>query len=440
MRLLIAGTGSGCGKTTMTGAILAHLSREKVALAPFKSGPDYIDPMFHKHITGQAASNLDLFLMGQTAVRQRLAQAEAGGNLAVIEGAMGFYDGLGATPHYSAYDLAQKTQTPVVLVASVKGKALSLGAEINGFRNFRPGALAGLLLNHCKETMYPFYKELVERECQLPCLGYLPPLTEASLSSRALGLVAAEEVKDLDNRVAQWAQAAKASIEWQSLLDLAKQAPALDLLPKEAAREKPVRLAVARDEAFCFYYDHNLDHLKDLGAKLIFFSPLRDGVLPVCDGLYLGGGYPELHAQALVDNQPLRAGIRDRALAGLPILAEGGGYLYLKESLKDEAGHSHAMTGVLKGGGQMTDRLQNFGYAKLHHPLGDLPAHSFHQATASGQDFLLASKASTGKSYPAWEIQDQVQGGLLHIHFDGCPQLAKSFIQDCRNYAEREDN
>ena len=363
--LMIAAMASGAGKTVTSCAVLSALKKRGVILQAFKCGPDYIDPMFHERVLGIPSRSLDLFLQGEEGVRRTLARADA--ELALIEGAMGYYDGVNNTDTASAYALARLTGSPVVLVVPPKGSSLTLAAQLRGILTFRAeSAIAALILSNCPESRAATLSPVLERETGLPVLGFLPPMAEARFESRHLGLLTAQEIGDLEARLDALGEAAERYIDLDRLMSLAE-CPAL---PSRANRLPPegktkCRIAVARDEAFCFTYADNLDALRQAGAELCFFSPLHDTELPNADGLYLPGGYPEVHALALSKNAAMRESIAAALRAGLPTVAECGGFLYLGQSLEDEAGRAHPMCGVLPGRGVKTGRLQRFGYLTL---------------------------------------------------------------------------
>ena len=362
-RLLLAGTGSGCGKTTVTSALLRALQRRGTPLAAFKCGPDYIDPMFHTAVLGIPSRNLDLFFVDEAAVRGQLARHIPADGAGIIEGVMGFYDGIsGTSDAASAAHLARATDTPAVLVVRPRGQSLSLAAEIRGFRDFAPNTLRGVILNGVSKAMYPFYKAIAEK-AGLPVYGCLPPVPEAEIPDRHLGLVTAQEIGGLQAKLDRLADAAEQGLDLDGLLALARSAPPLEdrSAPLAPVTDRPVRIAVAQDRAFCFYYADNFDVLRALGAALVPFSPLADEKLPGgIDGLYLGGGYPELYADQLAANRSMRADIRAAVQGGLPVVAECGGFLYLHRTLDGKA-----MAGVIDADAHMTKKLQPFGYVTL---------------------------------------------------------------------------
>ena len=360
---MLSAMGSGRGKTVVTCGLLTALKRRGVSVQSFKCGPDYIDPMFHSRVLGVPSRNLDLFLQGEVGVRRTLGRQSA--ELALIEGAMGFYDGVKGTDRASAWAVTNTADIPVVVILRPRGASLTLAAQIRGLQSFRtPSHIAGLLLNDCKPSLYAHLKPILEGETGLPVVGYLPPMEEAVLESRHLGLLTAWEIESLTARFEDIAQQMEQTVDIDALLSLAGETS--EGRPPSVLPPVRCKIAVARDEAFCFWYEDNLDLLRENGAELVFFSPIYDQDLPPgADGLYLPGGYPELYARQLSENASMRKRIRQTVAAGLPTVAECGGFLYLQETLEDEQGKIWPMAGALPGAGYRTDRLQRFGYKNL---------------------------------------------------------------------------
>ena len=436
-RLLLAGIGSGCGKTTVTTALLRALQRRGVPLAAFKCGPDYIDPMFHTEALGVPSRNLDLFFVDENEVRGQLARHIPANGVGIIEGVMGFYDGVsGNTDTASAAHLARATDTPAVLIVRPRGQSLSLAAEIRGFRDFAPNTLAGVILNGVSAVMYSFYRAIAE-QAGLRVYGFLPPVPQAEIPDRHLGLVTAAEIGDLSDKLDRLADAAEQGLDLDGLLALARTAPPLadQSAPLIPAVDKPVRIAVARDKAFCFYYADNFDILRAFGAELVPFSPLADEKLPEgIDGLYLGGGYPELHAAQLAENHTMRARIRAAVLGGLPTIAECGGFLYLHRTLDDAA-----MAGVLDADAHLTKKMQPFGYVTLTARRDNLlcrageriRAHEFHYAVSSdaGRDF--DAQKPNGRAWACVHATETLYAGFPHLYFRANPAFAEHFVRRC---------
>ena len=449
IQFLLAAPRSGSGKTTMTCALLMALKRRGCAPCAFKSGPDYIDPMFHRAVLGVESRSLDLFFSAPETVRALYAKGAAGHGAAVCEGAMGFYDGLGGvSDRASAWHLADTLDLPVLLVVEPKGQSLTLAAELKGLVNFRtPSHIAGILLNNCTARMHALLAPMLEKETGLPVLGFLPKLPEAVIGSRHLGLYTAAEVENLQQKLALLADAAEEHIDWPRLLALCeKEPPALpEKAPQPPAR---VRIAVAQDEAFCFIYAETLEAFRDAGAEVVFFSPLRDTALPKnIGGLYLPGGYPELHARELSENTSLLREIKKKIESGLPTAAECGGFLYLGQSLTDAEGQSWPMAGVLPGEAKDAGRLVRFGYAALSADSDSLlfragesfPIHEFHHwdSTANGTA-LAAKKPVGGAEWRCGFVNEHFYAGFPHLYWAGTP-LPQRFAAAAENYRRDHD-
>ena len=449
IQFLLAAPRSGSGKTTMTCALLMALKRRGCAPCAFKSGPDYIDPMFHRAVLGVESHSLDLFFSAPETVRALYAKGAAGHGAAVCEGAMGFYDGLGGvSDRASAWHLADTLDLPVLLVVEPKGQSLTLAAELNGLKNFRtPSHIAGILLNNCTARMHALLAPMLEKETGLPVLGFLPKLPEAVIGSRHLGLYTAAEVENLQQKLALLADAAEEHIDWPRLLALCeKEPPALpEKAPQPPAR---VRIAVAQDEAFCFTYAETLEAFRDAGAEVVFFSPLRDTALPEnIGGLYLPGGYPELHARELSENTSLLREIKQKIESGLPTAAECGGFLYLGQSLTDAEGQSWPMAGVLPGEAKDAGRLVRFGYAALSADSDSMlfragesfPIHEFHHWDSTANGVALAAKKPVGGA--EWRcgfVNEHFYAGFPHLYWAGTP-LPQRFAAAAENYRRDHD-
>ena len=421
MQFLIAAPSSGSGKTTVTCAVLAALKRRGAAPCAFKTGPDYIDPMFHRSALGVESHNLDLFLSTKDTVQALYARYAAGHGAAVCEGAMGFYDGQGLTTRASAWELADTLGLPVLLVVQPKGASVTLAAQ----------------------KLYNMLKPLLEAETGLPVLGYLPHLPEAVVESRHLGLKTADEIAGLQEKIALLADSLV--LDWDKLAELTeKPEPESERLPPWGKASLLPRIAVAKDEAFCFTYAETLDALRDAGAKLVFFSPVHDAALPEgIGGLYLPGGYPELYANALSENAAMRASIRAAVNAGLPTVAECGGFLYLGQSLEGADGQNWPMAGVLPGEGIRVGRLVRFGYATLTAKADSLlfrageklPIHEFHHwdSTANGTAFTACKSAKM-----QWECgfaTENFYAGFPHFYWAGTP-LPRRFVAAAECYTK----
>ena len=448
MQFVIAAPRSGSGKTTVTCALLAALKKRGMDPCAFKSGPDYIDPMFHRSVLGVESHNLDLYLSAKNTVRELYAHYAAGHGAVVCEGAMGFYDGQGLTTRASAWELADALDLPVLLVVQPKGASVTLAAEIQGLVHFKPEShIAGILLNDCSEKLFRMLKPLLETETGLPVLGYLPRLPQAVVESRHLGLKTAGEITDLAQKIGLLADALEANLDWATLEALTER-PAPAPVPPPALQTAGVRIAVAQDKAFCFAYAETLDCLRTAGAELVFFSPVHDTALPedIC-GLYLPGGYPELHARELSENTSLLREIKRKIESGLPTAAECGGFLYLGQSLTDAEGQSWPMVGVLPGEAKDAGRLVRFGYAALSADSDSMlfragesfPIHEFHHwdSTANGTA-LAAKKPVGGAEWRCGSVNEHFYAGFPHLYWAGTP-LPQRFAAAAENYRRDHD-
>ncbi len=439
-RILIAGTNSGCGKTTLVSGLLTLLHRRGEKLCSFKCGPDYIDPMFHASALHTPCRNLDLQFLDPNMLCYRMAEGSNGFSLAVTEGVMGFYDGVGLTTKASSYEVAKVTKTPVILTVDARGAAHSILAVIAGFLSLHEDSgIRGVILNRCSPMLYPKLKAAILEQFhgEVQPLGYVPRVPECTLESRHLGLITAQEMTDLQEKLNLLADHLEKSLDIPGILALAHSAPPLHYeIPALPQKGTPVWVAVAMDKAFCFYYQDNLDLLKDLGAELVPFSPLTDAALPEnIRGLYLGGGYPELYGDALEANVSMRQSILEVLQRGLPCIAECGGFLYLQTELE-----GRRMVGFLPGTGHNTGKLSRFGYVTLTAQKDNvlckagekIPAHEFHyfDTSANGEDFH-AQKAD-GRGWLCGYASDTLYAGFPHFHFYAKPTMAERFLNACR--------
>ena len=444
-RLLLAGTSSGCGKTTVTCAILQALVNRGLKVGAFKCGPDYIDPMFHSRIIGAKSANLDLHFFSENTLKYLLQKNAADRDVSIIEGVMGYYDGLGlSTTRASSYEVAKVTDSPVVLVVNAKGASLSVLATVQGFLTFCPDShIRGVILNQCTAMTYKALAKAIEDKLGIRVLGYLPKLADCALESRHLGLVTAAEITDLKEKLQKLAHQAEKTIDLEGLLTLAKEAPPITCDPIALPKLEPVRIAVAKDNAFCFYYADSLEALEEMGAEIIEFSPIHHKKLPEnIHGLYLGGGYPELYARQLSDNKTMLESIRNALQKGLPCIAECGGFMYLTEAIGE-----YPMVGFLPGNCFDNGKLTRFGYVTLRAGMDNMlckageqiPAHEFHHwdCTQPGSGFTAAKP--TGKSWDCVAATDTLYAGYPHFHFYANPAFLKGFYDTCLKEKHRHD-
>ncbi len=456
---LITAPASGSGKTMVVCGLLRLFQRRGKRPWAFKCGPDYIDGLFHQQVLQAEGGNLDGFFETPEHMRGKYRRA-AREQLVIVEGAMGYFDGLGGIEsRASAWETAEWLGLPSILVVDGRGASGSLAALVHGFLSYRAekggtNRIAAVILNRMSPMLYPRIKELLERETGVAVAGFVPPLDFWKVESRHLGLVLPGELPGLREQVERLADCMEQTIDWRLLLRLAERAAC----PEDTERREadalsprpglPFRLGIARDEAFCFYYRDNLELLEELGAELVEFSPLRDQRLPErLAGLLLGGGYPENHGAALSANQELRREISQAARGGMPVLAECGGYLYLLEELEGADGDVYPMAGVLKGRGVRRGRTGRFGYLTLR-PEEDtlclkrgeeIRGHEFHYWDSTGYEDpcrMTACKPVGMRSWPCMRTSGRVTAGFPHLYYPSCPAFARRFADACRDYAE----
>ncbi|MCD8125701.1 MAG: cobyrinate a,c-diamide synthase [Lachnospiraceae bacterium] len=443
---MIAAGASGSGKTTVTCGLLQALVNRGLRTASFKCGPDYIDPMFHSRIIGVPSRNLDPFFCDAETICFLLARDAEQFQISVMEGVMGYYDGLAGTSlQASSYDLARITETPVVLVVNTRGMSRSVVPVIQGLLRYQEDSrIVGVILNQMSAGLYPEIRALVERECGIPVLGYVPRSPELVIGSRHLGLVTPDGVADLQAKLQKMAEILEEAVDVDGLLRMAESAPQLSFTPPQLSRlpeGQTVRLGLARDEAFCFCYEDNLDLLRRMGAELVPFSPLRDESLPEgVQGLLLPGGYPELCADRLEENGSMRSSIRRALEEGLPCLAECGGFMYLHREMEDMEGHVHAGVGLLPGRAYRTEKLGRFGYVTLtahtSQLLGEagmqIRGHEFHyfDSTYCG-DAFHAQKPLRKRGWECIHANETAVLGFPHLYYYSNPEAIWHFVKIC---------
>ena len=415
MRFMLAGVSSGCGKTTATLAMLAALKDRGLRVAPFKSGPDYIDPGFHRVACGRPSHNLDEWLCSEDAVRRILSLGSEGADVAVIEGAMGMYDGLSGGSRCSAWSLSRHTGTPVILVVDASGSAASAAATALGFTKYREDSgIAGVFVNRVSgERHFELVREAMSA-IGLPCVGWMPKDRELHMPDRHLGLVPVEERPDVRKQIER--AASLIHIDMEELTRVARAAAPIDIPPMAFPPFfQGKRIGLAKDVAFTFTYEANLIALRAMGAELAEFSPLRDAALPEgLDALYLPGGFPEVFEAELRANGPMIASVKAAVEGGMKVYAECGGMLYL------------AMIGALPIQWRMTDRLQRFGYVDVTDGDGyRFPAHEFHHSVTESDLPKRFTIEKRGNTYPEGYMYKNTLAGYPHIHFFERPELAE---------------
>ena len=465
-RIMLAAPKSGSGKTLLTCGLLEVLRRRGLNPIACKCGPDYIDPMFHRYVLGIPGRNLDSFFLPAEGVRKVLVDAvrEEQAEIAVLEGVMGYYDGLGGTEtSASSWEIAEITDTPAILVLDCKGASLSAAAMASGFLHFRKKShIAGVILNRVSSMYYERLAAAVEEASGLPVLGYLPESEEYRMESRHLGLFLPGEIDRLRERIGRLADQMEKSIAVERVLEVAGMLPLrIENKEKEKAENESmeaesiakfpacqeqkvtsrVRIGVARDEAFCFYYQENFRLLEQMGAELVYFSPLRDKKIPNrVDGLLFGGGYPENYARELAKNAAMRESIRRSIAAGMPFLAECGGFLYLHRTLEGSDGKHWEMAGVYPFDAYRTNRLRRFGYVRLLTSSGqEIHGHEFHywESEDPGTDWE-AVKPTGNRSWRCIHEKGGQIGGFPHLYYASCPDFLRKWLDVCAKGSQQK--
>ena len=463
--IMIAAPASGSGKTSAACGLMAAFGSRGIKVRSCKCGPDYIDPMFHREVLGVDSENLDLFFSKPEELRECFQQHTAGADFTVVEGVMGYYDGMGLdTDHGSSYEVASVLNLPVILVVPCRGAALSLAASVRGMLAFRKESnIRGILLNRVSGMLYPRLKQMLESELKqagydIPVVGYMPEDDAFRLESRHLGLITPQEIEGLREQTARAGEILTETADLDLILQIAEKGAASGETAEEDRSEtgdKPVfgtgenrvRIGIARDKAFCFYYKDNLELLEKLGCELVPFSPLSDPRLPDgLSGLIFGGGYPELYGRTLAENKGLLQEIHSLIEDGIPCLAECGGFMYLHEELEDREGQVWKMTGNIKGRTWPVGRLVRFGYVKIMpeearteagylFPGEEIRGHEFHywDSTDSGLD-CLAVKPDGRRSWQCIHMDGNLFAGYPHLYLPSLPAFAERFVRRCREW------
>ncbi len=425
---IIAGTNSGCGKTTATIGLMALLKSLNYNITPFKTGPDYIDPLFHSKVLGEPSYNLDSFMLSESAIKHLYKKHAANADLSIIEGVMGMFDGMGQESRGSTYELSRILDIPVILVVNCKGLYQSVAAIIKGFAKFKDDTkVRGVILNHVSsKDHFKFLQSIIEKECGIKCIGYIPNNKDFALESRHLGLIQAEEVEELDQKIELLKETFNKTIDFRRLMSIADnndisdssfEVPKLDL--------SSLHIGVAYDRAFRFYYKDNLELLEELGANLHYFSPIEDSQLPdECNCLYLGGGYPEVFAKEISQNISLLNNIKTKIDNGMPAYAECGGLMFLTEKIITQDQKEYKMTGVFEASVQMTKRLQRFGYAIAQYKGESTACHEFHRSqiipNQADVNYELKYQLKKPEKEKEWQCGLQYKnclGAYAHVHF-----------------------
>jgi len=445
-RFVLAGTGSGVGKTTFTIGIMSALMKRGLIVQGFKCGPDYIDPTYHTAVTQRPSRNIDSFMMSHETVRAIVARASKDADAAIIEGVMGFYDGKSPlTNEGSAAHISEITNSPVILIINAVSMARSAAAIVKGFQMLDGNStIVGVIANQLgSKNHFDIVKAAIEKECGIPVIGYLPKGAVPMMPSRHLGLVPAIERGDLDFYFDRLSEAIEETVDIEKLLEITKtqslevSASIFDIKP----RGQEVHIAVAKDAAFNFYYEENLELLRAYGATLHYFSPLQNEEVPEqAQGLYFGGGFPEEFTKILAKNKETMQSIRAAIKRGLPTLAECGGFMYLTEEIVNRQGQVFPMVGIIPGRVRMQDKLAALGYREITGVPGNFlineeeqaKGHEFHYSTYEGKHTSPAY-ISKGRFCAQQEgyLHKNIVAGYTHFHFASNPQIVKNWLTAC---------
>lgn len=447
--ILIAAPQSGSGKTLITISLLRAYSSLGLKIGAFKCGPDYIDPMFHRKVLGLPSKNLDLFFVDREKLRE-IYRDKNNNDLSIVEGVMGLYDGSDIKSYVSSgYDIAAATGLPIILVINAKGMGRSVISLIKGFKiDDDKDQIKGVILNRITKSFYERLKPLIEEETGLTCLGFFPEDKELNISSRHLGLMQPEEIKDLNILIDKAALIAKESIDLDKIREIADSyCNALlkesDLKEADHLEDKNInrkRIAVARDEAFSFYYEENLDILRRY-FDLTFFSPIRDERLPEdISGIIIGGGYPEEYAKELSSNKSMKESIFKALKRGMPVIAECGGFMYLSKTLTTKEENSYEMVGYVDSNIRFMGKLVRFGYCEIEDKATGIKirGHEFHYFDSDNNgDGCIIRKKTVDKSWHGVHRNDNQWIGYPHLYLPSSEEFINWFVFQVMNYSDK---
>lgn len=437
-RIIISALGSGSGKTSFTMGLIRLLVNKGVVLSSYKCGPDYIDTMFHTKALNVTCRNIDLFLSDKNTVKNIIAESD---NLAIIEGVMGFYDGIAFTDECSTYHISMVTSSPVILVIDAKGKANTITALIKGIVDYKENNIKGVVLNRVSKGSYGMYKKIIEEELNIKVYGYIPEMKNCSLESRHLGLVTANEMKNIDEIINNIAITLEETVDYNEIIKTAELSQELEYEPINIEKIGSCKIGIAYDSAFCFHYKDNITVLEKLGAEIVYFSPLNDSSIIDClDGLIFYGGYPELYLEQLASNKSFIQSLKNYYSKNIPIMAECGGYMYINKSI-----NNIEVANLLEGDSIMRDKLQNFGYVYMETEkdsiLGKkstvLKAHEFHYSSMEQElSHCTMKKPLSKRSWKGCYLSDNLYAGYPHLYYLSNIDIAKNFIKSAIKYKE----
>ena len=450
--VVLAAASSGSGKTTVTCAILKALINRKVNVTACKCGPDYIDPMFHKKVLGIESKNLDSFFCDENLIKTLYENHTENSDITIVEGVMGFYDGLSMdSSRASTYDIAKILGLPVVLVINAKGSALTLASVINGICNFKKDSnIKGVILNNISENVYNMLKNVIEKECNIKVCGFLPNISDCIIENRHLGLVLPNEIKAINEKITKLGEYAEKYIDIDSILNISDYKKSNVQENIKVNKKKKAIIAVAFDDAFCFYYKDNIELLKSFGCEIKYFSPINDKNIPKdADGVIFGGGYPEIYCKSLSNNKSMLKDIFFKLNKGLPCLAECGGFMYLHKNMEDIEKNIYPLVGFIDGNAFKCDKLVRFGYVELSANNDNIlfnkgekiKAQEFQywDSTQNGNDFL-AEKPTGKRKWECISIIKNTVCGFPHLFYYSNKKFVENFVNMCIKYRDKNVN
>lgn len=446
---MFAAPHSGSGKTTIVLGILAALRARNISIQPYKVGPDYIDTAYHQEICEKSAINLDAFLLNDHQLQATFEKYNTS-QIAIIEGVMGLYDGIGSSSEASTSSVAQAINAPVILIIDARGMATSIAAIIQGFQNYKQSPIRGIILNQIRsKSHFDLLKTIIERDTSLPCLGYLPYDEDIKIPSRHLGILPQQELSNLTTILKKIQTNIEQHIDLDTLLNISRTDQKRIFITENISFNIPCNIAIGFDPSMSFYYYDNLKLLQQSGATLHFFEPMHDTTLPACDGLYLGGGFPEVFAEQLENNVPMRSAIKYAAEQGLPIYAECGGYMYLTNTIVTQQQTTYAMCDIFTDAAcSMQKRLNpQFGYVETtllkDTPIGQkgfcYKNHEFHHSvmTTKTNPIYSSKKVSNGNTWTGGSLYKNCFGTYAHTLFRSDLRMLQSFLSYCNNHKNK---
>ncbi|MFW5980303.1 MAG: cobyrinate a,c-diamide synthase [Bacillota bacterium] len=450
-RIVIAGSRSGVGKTTVSLGLMAALTQRKFDIQPYKVGPDYIDPGFHTLVTGNFSYNLDSYFLGKNGVKELYKNSVNGSDLAIIEGVMGLFDGKGKKGFSSTAEIAKILKSPVILVVDGKKMAQSGAALAYGYKNYDEALnVKGVVLNNIvSERHYQLLKEAIEdRPVDLKVLGYIPCLNELELPERHLGLVPTRESKNLDDYFSRLVGIMEEYTDLNEIFNIASNLPEIKLNSEKLYNQQKkydIKLGIAYDQAFNFYYKYNLDLLKGLGADLIYFSPVKDKKLPEVDAVYIGGGFPESFLECLAANQSLKDDIKEKVNSGMPIYAECGGLMYLSKEIIDLDGNRYPMLDLISASTIMKKSLQEMGYREIKSVKDNIilkkgekaRGHVFHYSRLDNWQGEIECCYQLKNFREGYQSASNIMASYVHLHFASNINIAHNLLQNAQHFTTK---